>query len=525
MKDRTEKKTKPEKKTKNKKKDSFILLLNPKYLQKEVHAYGYNFSEKAHIGMIFCIILGATAIGLLFKLEVPFIVAISICGIIMLPIMVLDMYKRMYQQKRFEEAGDYMEQIVRAFQKSQKIYTALKECKETFKDGKMRESIQEAIQCMDQSKGAREALEIINKNFECAKIRSTNDFLLNAEEHGGSDDFMDSSNMLIDDNALWVRRGYALHMTKKQQYIEMLLSILFCTLLCAGMLYGLNYLGSVITQMGTVGFDIFAQKLIQITSIVFILFSMFICVRSSHSLSGDWLQINATTNKQLLVDDYTAVINYDEQKSRKKSIIMAAPFLIAVVPVYLFVNKFLCIVLILISLFLLFQHRIGHNIALNAVKQNLGIEIPIWLMDLTLLLQHNTVYVALQKSRENASEIIQLELDKLFEEMEENPGSIEPYNNFMEKFHMPEVASCMKLLYSIAENGTMDKNIQLNNLIESIQKMQERSDEILNERNAFEHRRYFSYPMAVTTIKLALDCTYGMLLALNFIGSVTVIGS
>ena len=71
----------------------------------------------------------------------------------------------------------------------------------------------------------------------------------------------------------------------------------------------------------------------------------------------------------------------------------------------------------------------------------------------------------------------------------------------------------------------MDKNIQLNNLIESIQKMQERSDEIMNERNAFEHRRYFSYPMAVTTIKLALDCTYGMLLALNFIGSVTVIGS
>lgn len=512
------------KKKKVRSKDSFIFLLNPKYLQKEVHAYGYNFSEKMHIGMIGCVILGSVSIGLLFQLRIPLIILICMLGIIALPAMVLDMYKRMYQQKRFEETGDYMERVIVAFQKEKKIYSALKDCSNEFEEGKMKESIREAMEKMDNSGSASEALDVITSNFQCQKMRSTNEFLVNAEKHSGEQEFMESSNILIKDNNSWVRRGYSLHAEKKQQFTEILMCIVACTLLCSITLYALNYLGGILSGMNPdAHYNIFHETIIQCTSIGFIVFSMLVCLKGSHKLTGDWLSTSKSESEQMLLNDYAAVNKYDEKKDARKSIILGAPFLIVSVPAYLFFSHFACVLLIAISLFLFFQHKIGYNIALNAIRENLSTELPVWFMDLTLLMQNNTVYVALKKSYDNADIIIQKELEKLFEEMAKKPGEIEPYFNFCKKFQIPEIGSCMKTLYTVAENGTEDNKVELYNLIRSVQDMQIRADKLKNERNAFQYKRFFNYPMAATTIKLGIDCIYGMMLALSFFGSVTTV--
>lgn len=506
-----------------KKKDSLLRLLNPKYLQKEVHAYGYNFSQKSHFGMIACVVIGAVAIGLLFKLSFSLITLIGAAGIIILPVMVLDMYKRMYQQKRFDEVGQYMEQIVRSFQKEQKIYSSLIECEKVFEAGKMKEVIQEAIECIENSNPTKDALAIIEENYSCDKLRATHEFLLNAEEHGGSGDFLESSKMLIRDNNIWVRSGYTFHSQRKQQYTDTLVGIAIATVLCAVILYILNYLGTILGDL-SVGFDIFSQPFIQGSSTLYILLAMVIVIKSSHKLTGDWLRDNHIVKESILLSDYETVINYDDAKSSRKSLIWAAPFLVIGVLSYLFFSKILCAIMFGLAVFMLVQHKIGYAIALNTVKDELGNSIPIWFMDLGLLLQHNTVYVALSKSYDNADVIIQKELDRLFDALNDNPGSVEPYLDFCCKFQMPEITSCMKMLYSVSEEGIGDKKMQLDNFIESVYDMQVRADKKRKEGMELSYQRFFFYPLAITTLKMAGDLTYGMVLALTLFGSMQIGG-
>lgn len=507
------------KKSKNKEKESILRLLNPKYLQKEVHVYGYDFSQKSHLGMIACVLIGAVAIGLLFKLSVPLITAIGIVGIIILPVMVLDMYKRMYQQKRYDEVGQYMEQIVRAFQKEQKIYSSLIECEKTFETGRMKEVIREAIEAIKQSKSTREALDIIEASYACDKIHATHEFLINVEEHSGSSDFMDSSNMLIRDNNVWIRRGYTFHSQRKQQYTDTLLGILVATILCAVILYVLNYIGTVLETM-TSGFDIFSQPFIQISSTLYVFFAMGIVFKSSHKLTGDWLKDDQVIKKDLLLNDYETVMNYDEKKNSKKSLIWATPFLIGSVLAYLFVSKVLCAILLVLSVFMLVQHKVGYSIALNTIKEELRNAVPVWFMDLNLLLHHNTVYVALTKSYDNADIIIKKELDRLFDELDENPDSVDPYLHFCNKFQIPEISGCMKMLYSVSEQGIGDKKMQLDNFIESVYDMQSRADEKKKETMELKYQRFFFYPIVITTLKMAGDLTYGIMLSLTLMGSI-----
>ena len=80
-------------------------------------------------------------IGAVFRLKAGGVVIALTAVIMMLPVLVLDMYHKMYEQKRFADAAEYMEQMLYAFQKTGKILSALKETREIFEEGKMRSCI------------------------------------------------------------------------------------------------------------------------------------------------------------------------------------------------------------------------------------------------------------------------------------------------------------------------------------------------------------------------------------------------
>lgn len=82
--------------------------------------------------------------------------------------------QKMYEQKRFADASTYMEQMLYAFQKSGKVLSALKETKETFEPGHMRDVI-EAITHLEAGRSytekgvLRESLDIVEKNMNAAR--------------------------------------------------------------------------------------------------------------------------------------------------------------------------------------------------------------------------------------------------------------------------------------------------------------------------------------------------------------------
>ena len=88
-----------------------LALLNPRNLAREVDVYGYNFSLKSHLLLIVCSLAGISAIGIVFRLKAIYFSVVIAAVMILLPMLVLTSYKRMYEQKRFSDVVTYMESL------------------------------------------------------------------------------------------------------------------------------------------------------------------------------------------------------------------------------------------------------------------------------------------------------------------------------------------------------------------------------------------------------------------------------
>lgn len=509
-----------------KKKIHVLRLLSHKNLEREVHIYGYHYSSKTHMLLIVGVLAGSIALGLVFRLQAPYVFAVVLAALFLLPVLILLMYQRMYEQKRFSEAGEYVEQMLYSFLKHQKIYAALKDCMRVMKEGQMYEALKRAVAHIDRGVAdtdagvLREALALVEENYPCEKIQAADEFMLRVEERGG--EFEHSISLLLQDTEVWRRSCYALQAEKKQRHIEVVLCVLFSTILCGAVLYALNWAGALFPGVG--GFDIFSYSLIQISSVFLIIFHLFVFYKSSKSLTADWLEDERKGNDALILSSYETVMNYNQEKERKKSLIFAAPFFIAVVPLIIFSKTVPAVLCLVISIFLLFQHRIGYQIARESVEKELYVRFPQWMMDLALLMQNNNVYVSLQKSMENVSELFLPELQALLCRIEENPENVESYTAFFGKFRIREITSCMQMLYAAAETGNGDVSTQVENLILRIQEMQENARKVSGERAKFKLDMIFSYPMAAACAKMAVDMTFGMVIMLSMLGNMQLGG-
>lgn len=497
-------------------------ILNPRNLEKEVHIYGYHFSWKTHALLMLGSLLGIGAVGIVFHLEPVYFTIVAAAVIVTLPFLVLAMYQRMYEQKRFSDAVTYMEQVLYAFQKTKKALSALKETREIFPPGQMRETLDGAITYLENGyakteKGVlREALEIIEGAYSCLKIQTVHELLASSEEYGG--EIENSIFLLLEDLEIYKRRGYELQAEKKTSHADNIISIVVSTVLCAVALYVLDAMGRLFPE-AALDVTIFQAPLIQASSLVFILVMLFILVKSFNKLAVNWLKESGMYRRDYILDSYRKVVAYDAKKERRKSLLLAVPFFAAAVLLFLFYRKWMAVPCALIAVFLLFQHRIGYNIASKDVTQELYLTLPQWLMNMALLLQNNNVQVSIAKSINGAPEVLREELYRLTERLEEAPDQLSSYTEFCSRFDVPETQSCMKMLHAIAESGTGSAKTQIHNLLHRVSEMQNVTDRIQDENIAFKMKMIFSYPVMAATVKLLADMTYGMVFVFQMLAN------
>lgn len=509
------------KKLKEKKFIRNLMLLNPKNLASEVNVYGYRFSWKSHILALTGTLLGISAIGILFKLKPVYFSAILLVVGLSFPVFIVDMYKRMFEQKRFADAVTYAEQVLYSFQKNGKVLSSLKETREIFEEGRMRWKIEDAIRYLETGsskteKGIlREALDFIEKPYACTKIHMIHELLISNEEYGG--DAGNSILLVLNDIELWKRRGYKLQADKKVSHSDNVVSIAVATILCAVALYVLDGMGKMFPNVK--GMDIFSLEITQISSFVFILFLLYVLSKSIKNLTINWLQSDSLQEENYILSSYDTVRNYDEGKEKKKSIIFSAPFFIASIPAFYFEKIWIGTGCLIVAAFMLLQHKIGYNLAKKDVNKELYLALPQWLMEIALLLQTNNVQVSIRKSIQEAPVILQRELLLLAERLEKEPGRLSSYTEFCREFDVPEIQSCMKMLHAISESGTGNSEVQIHNLIQRVHEMQTMADNIRSENMAFRMKMIFSYPVIAATIKLLIDLAMGMVYMLQLIGT------
>ena len=488
-------------------------IWNPKNLQKEVHAFGYDFYWKTYLIAILCMLLLFAAVGIFFRLEMVYIGIVAAVALLVLPILIRDMYRRMFEQRRFSDVTDYMEQMLYSFQKEHTVLRALQECYNAMPEGMMKHTVEKAIryaqegQAQTEAGALAEALQIIEKKYECEKLHMVHEVLVSAESRGGDVD--GSIELLIEDIEVWKRQVYQLQSKKKDCHADCIASIIVAALMCGADMYIME----VVKGMVYAGDDISIFRLlaVQISSFVFLLFCVFTFYRSNRKLTGDWL-IKDRSAEEGVLKSYQYVMEFNEVKESKKSRLFALVFLVAAVPCYIWLAKWAVIPCILIAAFMLVQHRFSYDMCRKDVKAALYMAFPEWMMDMALLLQTNNVQVAIQKSIPKAEKIMRGELLKLIERIKENPDDVQSYTTFCEKFDVPEIASCMKMLYAVSEAGSGNAKVQIENLVRHVQKFQERETEKKNEDISMKTRMICYYPIAATTCKMLVDMTAGTLL-------------
>lgn len=95
----------------------------------------------------------------------------------------------------------------------------------------------------------------------------------------------------------------------------------------------------------------------------------------------------------------------------------------------------------------------------------LKIEFPIWLRQLQILLQHNTVLQSLRLSQSHAPILFKVALKELVIQLENTPQDLSLYTSFLNDYQSIEVQRAMKLLYRYNAIGSDDSTRQLSRLI------------------------------------------------------------
>lgn len=488
-------------------------IWNPKNLQREVHAFGYNFHWKTYMLTLLCVLSLMVAVAVFFRLKLPYVASVTAIVLFALPILIRDMYKRMYEQKRFSDAADYMEQILYSFRKEHKVLLALKESYDAMPEGMLKSYVKDAIAYIEHGEAKTEegvlseALQLIEMPYACEKIHTVHELLIDAEERGGAVER--SIELLIEDIEVWKRQVYQLQQEKKICHIDSILSIIMAALICGIDMYVMNSVKGMLHAGDDI--SIFQMTSVQISSFVFLLLCLYTFYKSSKKLTDDWLKRDLGGEKTLL-KSYEYLEMYDEHKEQKKSILLALPFLLATLPCYLWLSKMGSIICLLIGGFLAVQHKISYSMSMKEVKAAIYVAFPQWMMDMALLLQTNNVQVAIAESESRAETVLKKELAELSARIGEEPERIWSYSLFCEKYNIPEISTCMKMLYSISEAGVGDVQIQIENLVRHVHKLQEKEADLRNADVSFKMRTLCYYPIAGTTLKLLVDMLTATLL-------------
>ena len=477
------------------KKKSGIKYLRYRNLTQELAKYGYEYTPKKALFAYGMIVLVAAIFGLLYKLELPYIAAIGIIGLVFSPMVILQTMKGRYHTTMFSLANNYMEQFLYSFKRNGTVLNALLETATIFDEGIFHEALEKAIEHIqyttDSEDPEREALDIVGEFFHCERIDAIHSFVIGAQRRGG--DAGGSILLLAKNRAMWAER--VMNLQKEFQIVKrnIMIALVATMLICILPLYLLG--GDL---------DISSIPLCQISAVVLIGICMLIYVKADKKLCRSWIEKEVDSTG--MGKKYLQVRDYDEAKEAKSSQKMA------IIPVILFIGAFIyfkniavLVAGVVVVLFFLNQHKIGHSLAMKKVAREIEKQFPNWLMEVALLLQTDNVQMAIRKSMDSAPEVLVYALEDLIDQLEEDPNAIEPYHRFLKEYRNPDVQSAMKMLYALSSGNAGDVTKQVEELIDRNNAMMDKAEKLEQEDKIAGMKVYILLPSLLASFKLMVD--------------------
>lgn len=411
--------------------------------------------------------------GMYLHLRPWAMVLVALAGCVCVPRLMIHTCKNVYEQRRFSDISQYMQQLLYSFRGNGKVKLALEDVRQLYaSDHPLVECINQALFVLNSPREGEEAprlaLEEIEKEYACEKLQTIHRFILRVEETGGEYD--KTIQLLLEDCGNWVERVSLSQAAKKKQKRNVTLSIL-ATIAMSGLLTNLMPMDIDIT--GSMGY--------QIMAVIMMILDMLIYVSTNRKLATNWLEIIESSPREVVMRRYKYVMEYNGIKEQKKSFFLALPFGGVAIAGYLIHIKILCIVGISIGVLMLVQHRFNYYLAMRGLKREILLKFPRWLMDLALLLQTTNVQMALFQSIQTAPAVLVPELELFRDKLLQDPISAKPYLEFYDKVKIPEVQSSMKMLYALSQGAGGDFQSQIAEIVGRNNKILDKAEQEADE--------------------------------------------
>lgn len=435
---------------------------NPNNLIKEIRMYGYYYSLKNQLFLTLVILLCLFGMGKLLGLENIQILVLAILIFIKVPKLILNVYINMFEQKKFADVSNYAEQMLYSFKRKSKILNALEDTSLLFPDNLMGETIQNAINHIEQATTEgnvyEESFGIIEKEYGCDVVSRIHSFMNRVELSGG--EYETSIEILILDRNRWVSR--VLMTQKEKQLIKRNVTI--------GIIISLAVVVGTSFMVPKDLVDIQSNIIAQITSVVVLVSNFWIWSFVQCKLSGSWICSSKEVSESQIERYYKEAIKGSGIRK--------------------------------------------NNISKKRLRREVEKAFPDWMLGLSLLLQTENVQVAIRNSVSNAPKALQEELYLLQEKIEKNPVSIDPYLEFYESLNIHEIQSAMRMLYAMSQSGSDDIEKQIYALVERNVELQDQSEKLKTEDYLAGMGFCVLLPMLVGCGKMLVDMSllmYGIL--------------
>lgn len=490
-------------------KEKLKYLQYPK-LKEEIEKMGYELGRGTLLKACAILLIAAGVLSYLYFLKIPFILTLMGIGLLSVPSYVYHDFKNKYEKKKYLDLTVYMEQMLYSFKRHPKILDALQDTKQVFTEGSMQDVIVQAIARIQDGTGEelyKNSLKIIENEYGCRRLSMLHNFLIQVEERGG--EYKQTADLMLDDRERWktnVELQDAEKKGRKKAINIVLVGILGICLVLVKMFSSLK------------GIQVVDYSLYQISTTIFLLFSGGIWLTASNRLGESWEFGEKDLDEEKLEKEYELIQTFDlkaaERKARRYACIPALALVVG------FILK--SIPIIVVGAYFIFFFLTSPKGRLRSAKKKVIREIkkifPQWLMELTLLLQVENVYVSLSRSMENAPKIMKGEIELLLKGLDQDPNSMEPFHNFFNILHIEDVNTCMKILYSISAFDAHSENSPLTGLVERNNVMMNKAEKMISEDKLSIWTSIAYLPMAIGGIKIILDM---VLLIASLLGSIT----
>lgn len=161
--------------------------------------------------------------------------------------------------------------------------------------------------------------------------------------------------------------------------------------------------------------------------------------------------------------------------------------------------------IMLLALFLYHHYSKSWLDVMKEMDSSIEEEFPYWLLSVSLHLQNNSVYHAIEQSLQGLRGWFRREVERLLRNIYEAPNSLEPYVNFFKGQSIMELQTGMKILYSVNNNEYSDTRRQVRFLVQQTQYVMDQNERNRNQTKLAMFQMFKQFPMVMAGAKIVFD--------------------